>query len=58
MNFFKSNIAGLNVEEGQLQMFANVLNCNVMKLPFAYLGIPVGANPRRVATWKPVIDKI
>ena len=58
VNFFKSNLTGLNVEEGQLRMFANVLNCNVVKLPFTYLGLPVGANPRRVATWQPVIDKI
>ena len=23
-----------------------------------YLGIPLGAEPRKVATWRPIIDKI
>lgn len=29
-----------------------------MKVPFVYLGILVGANFRRVDTWKPVVEKI
>lgn len=28
-----------------------------MDIPFKFLGIPVGENPRRASTWKPVIDK-
>ncbi|CAJ2663797.1 unnamed protein product [Trifolium pratense] len=27
-------------------------------LPFKYLGLPVGANPRRLATWDPLVEKI
>ncbi|KAJ4835262.1 hypothetical protein Tsubulata_019649 [Turnera subulata] len=27
-------------------------------LPFSYLGLPLGANPKRAATWNPVILKI
>ena len=25
---------------------------------FKYFGIPLGANPKRVETWQPIIDKI
>lgn len=34
------------------------LKCTVLSLPIKYLGIPLGANPKRVATLHPVIDKI
>ncbi|XP_020967397.1 uncharacterized protein LOC110266746 [Arachis ipaensis] len=27
-------------------------------LPVKYLGVPLGANPRLVKTWKPIIDKV
>jgi len=28
-----------------------------MSVPFTYLGIPIGANPRRSQTWDPLITK-
>ena len=37
--------------------FAKLLNCSHLSLPFTYLGIPIGANPRRVETWKGIIVK-
>ncbi|MCH80733.1 LINE-1 reverse transcriptase like, partial [Trifolium medium] len=27
-------------------------------VPFKYLGLPVGANPRRIATWEPLLEHI
>ncbi|XP_020970234.1 uncharacterized protein LOC110268431 [Arachis ipaensis] len=35
-----------------------VLGCKQANLPVKYLGISLGANPRMVKTWKPVIDKV
>ena len=35
-----------------------ILGCMVVSLPIRYLGIPLGANPNRIETWQPVIDKI
>lgn len=46
VNFFKSNITGLNMERRITQVFADMLNCKMMEIPFTYLGLPVGANPR------------
>nr|KYP43495.1 Putative ribonuclease H protein At1g65750 family [Cajanus cajan] len=34
------------------------LNCTVGSLPFSYLGLPIGANPRLLKTWDPVISKV
>ncbi|XP_015960974.1 uncharacterized protein LOC107484935 [Arachis duranensis] len=35
-----------------------VLGCKEATLPVKYLGISLGANPRLVKTWKPIIDKV
>lgn len=32
------------------------LCCKEDKLPFIYLGLPVGSNPRRASNWQPVIE--
>jgi len=29
-----------------------------MEIPFKYLGMKIGGNPRTLAFWKPIIDKI
>jgi len=29
-----------------------------MELPFKYLGMLIGGNPRRIEFWNPVVDKI
>lgn len=34
-----------------------MLECGVVSLPIRYLGLPLGANPRRIATWNPVIER-
>lgn len=57
VNFSKSNLMGVNVQD-LLSQLADMLHCNKGKIPFKYLGLPVGANPRRCETWKPVIDSV
>ncbi|KAK2445049.1 hypothetical protein QL285_016023 [Trifolium repens] len=56
INFVKSKLIGLNVEDRFLEAAASFLSCLTDVVPFKFLGIPVGANPRRSATWKPVVD--
>lgn len=48
----------MHVEEEWSVEAAYFLNCKRGKLPFVYLGLPVGANPRRLSTWQPVFDKV
>jgi hypothetical protein len=33
-------------------------NCIRGGIPFKYLGLPVGANPRKMSTWAPMVEKI
>ncbi|KAE8731452.1 hypothetical protein F3Y22_tig00002840pilonHSYRG01365 [Hibiscus syriacus] len=57
INFRKSCLAGVKVEEDKLKQLARLGGCSVSALPFKYLGIPLGADPRRISTWEPVIEK-
>jgi hypothetical protein len=47
---------GVQVDDSFLGVASKFLNCKLGKLPFIYLGLPVGANPRKEATWDPVIE--
>lgn len=56
VNFLKSCLIGVNVERDFMEMACGFLNCSEGCLPFKYLGLPVRANPGRVAPWQPVLD--
>jgi len=47
VNFLKSSIGGVGVDTFTIRCFAKMLNCEVMKYPFKYLGMPVGDVTRR-----------
>lgn len=58
VNFFKSSFGGVGVEREVWLDFAGRLNCRLMSIPFVYLGLPVGANPRKESTWQSIIKKL
>jgi hypothetical protein len=58
VNFWKSCLMGVNVTNEFLVMASDFLNCRIGNLPFRYLGLPVGANPRLYSTWAPMVDGI
>lgn len=58
VNFHKSQLIGVNVEDEWLKRAAGFLNYKVGCVPFIYLGLPIGTNPRRLSTWNPVVEKI
>jgi hypothetical protein len=55
VNFWKSCLMGINVSDNFMEMACNFLNCIQGSFPFKYLGLPVGANPRRLSTWDPLV---
>ncbi|XP_028101426.1 uncharacterized protein LOC114300760 [Camellia sinensis] len=54
INFYKSMICGVGVEDGLVEEFAAKLNCLSHKLPLKYFGLLLGANPDE-ALWKSMI---
>lgn len=58
INFFKSCLIGVNVPNDFMEMACNFLNCSQGNLPFKYLGLPVGAKPRSILTWEPLLERL
>jgi len=58
INFHKSKLVTFNVKRTTNECYAKILNCALMKVPFKYLGLYVGGNPRKRQFWEPVVDKI
>ncbi|XP_025678312.1 uncharacterized protein [Arachis hypogaea] len=58
INFEKSSLIPINCEEQWIQRMCRLWGCKEDTLPVKYLGVPLGANPRLVKTWKPIIDKV
>lgn len=58
VNLSKSIVFGINLDIDLLQATASFLSCSFSLLPFVFLGIPIGINPRRKASWAPIVSKI
>jgi hypothetical protein len=58
VNFSKSSLMGINVPLDFMTVASTFLNCKIGSVPFKYLGLPVGANPRRLTTWEPLLDSL
>jgi len=58
VDFYKSCLMGINVNPDFMEMTCNFLNCSQGSFPFRYLGLPVGGNPGRVATWDPLLEQL
>ena len=57
INFAKSQFGAIGQLEEWCNSTAVYLNCALLQLPFCYLGIPIGVNPRRRVVWDPIISK-
>jgi len=58
INFHKSKLAGINVERNDLGCYAKTLNYTQMRVPFKYLGLDVGGNPKKKQLWEPILEKL
>jgi len=58
VNFHKSILVGVNIAPSWLNEAASVLRCKVGKVPFMYLGMSIGGNPRRLSFWDPIVNRI
>ncbi|RHN70051.1 putative reverse transcriptase zinc-binding domain-containing protein [Medicago truncatula] len=58
VNFHKSLLVGVNVTDSWLNEAASMLGCKVGKVPFLYLGLSIGGDPRRLSFWEPVVARV
>jgi len=49
---------GINVEESSLKRLVEVIGCTMGRWPIQYLGLPLRGNPKTVAFWDPVVEKV
>lgn len=58
VNMSKSKLYGVGIKEQFMQIASIFLNCKTDVLPFKFLGIVVGTNPRRVEAWDTVVNQM
>ncbi|KAJ9551049.1 hypothetical protein OSB04_015094 [Centaurea solstitialis] len=58
VNLHKSCVFGIGVDEKEVESVANSVNCSSGKLPFTYLGLPVGPSLGNSQIWEGVLNKI
>ncbi|RZC12605.1 hypothetical protein D0Y65_012396 [Glycine soja] len=51
------NVKAIKVILRSFKLVSSYLNCKSLSIPFLYLGIPIGANPRRSELWDPILKK-
>ena len=57
INFAKSRFGTIGETEQWILNATTYLNCRLLSIPFSYLGIPIGANPRHSETWDSIVKK-
>ncbi|XP_071718269.1 uncharacterized protein [Rutidosis leptorrhynchoides] len=57
VNFQKSCLYGAGVNNSELHVMARRMGCLAEKLPFIYLGLPIGTKMNKLNSWNPIIEK-
>jgi len=58
VNFLKSRIGGVEVDQSVIQRFPAIINCSAMNTTFKYLGMLVRGCQKRGVLWIGVIERI
>ncbi|XP_058757339.1 uncharacterized mitochondrial protein AtMg00310-like [Vicia villosa] len=58
VNMWKSKMYGVGVDQYFLQAASQFLSCKLDRIPFKFLGVVVGGNPRRSTFLNPVITNM
>jgi hypothetical protein len=56
VNYSKSCLLLINIDEQRLAFLANTFGCAVGTLPFTYLGLPVGTTKPMIQDMSPLVD--
>src|SRR4051812_45205852 len=58
VNFNKSTLIPLNVNEDMTAHLAEVFECSIGHMPFTYLGLPLGTTRPKIQDFMPLIDRV
>lgn len=58
VNYNKSIIVPINMDNDRMEILANTIGCKVGQLPFTYLGLPLSVTKPRVADFMPMVERI
>jgi hypothetical protein len=58
VNYSKSCLLPINIDDQRLLLLANTFGCAVGTLPFTYLGLPLGTTKPSVQDMSPIVDQI
>ncbi|KAL4557518.1 hypothetical protein LXL04_035699 [Taraxacum kok-saghyz] len=57
VNYEKSSLFGIGLDEDSVVSMSNLLGCKAGKLPAIFLGIPIGSNMKMIEKWAPIAEK-
>ena len=58
VNFGKSSMIPINLEQDEAQRLSNILGCRLEQLPFTYLGLPLGTTRPKIVDLMPLVDSV
>jgi len=58
INYHKSELITFGMDEGDQQATANMLNCNIGKMPMRYLGFPISSKNVGMRGFSNIIEKM
>lgn len=58
VNFHKSFLVPINVDEAKWNDLANSLGCQLGTMPFTYLGLPLGTTEPTVQEFMPILTRM
>ncbi|GJX71769.1 RNA-directed DNA polymerase, eukaryota [Tanacetum coccineum] len=58
LNLSNSNLHGIDVTSHEVSRLANITGYAAARIPFCYLGLPVGSNMGRIQKWNEMIQRV
>lgn len=58
VNLWNSNLYAINIKRNFTEATSTFLSCKVADIPFNFLGIKLGSNPRRIDSWGFIVDTV
>ncbi|XP_071727444.1 uncharacterized protein [Rutidosis leptorrhynchoides] len=58
VNFSKSCLYAIRVPNAEIEEMAAIMGCSIGKLPFTYIGLPLGCKMNKSKDWDLIVEKV